>query len=130
MRAAGVLAALVVVALPRLAHADDDPWLARDKALHFTACTALAAGGYGLASVWWEQPWARALAGGGLAVGVGAAKEGADALGYGDPSWRDFTWDLAGAATGVGLAYAVDWLVHQGRGEGGASVRDGARLRF
>jgi putative lipoprotein len=131
MRARGALAlGCALVASPQLCRAEDDPWLARDKALHFSACTIIAASGYGVASVWWERPWARALAGGGLSLGVGAAKEGADALGLGDPSWRDFTWDAAGAATGVGIAYAVDWLVHRLRDPRRAGVRAGAPLRF
>jgi putative lipoprotein len=44
----------------------------------------------------------------GAAILVGAGKEGWDAMGHGDPSWKDFTWDVAGALVGVGLSLLVD----------------------
>ncbi len=34
-------------------------------------------------------------------------KEALDAAGYGQPSWRDLTWDVAGTAVGLGLALVV-----------------------
>jgi putative lipoprotein len=104
------LAALIVAAhvWTSRAHAEDDPWLAKDKALHFGVSAALSASGYGVSSIWLEHPGFRCLAGGGFALGVGAAKEAWDAAGHGDPSIRDFTWDVVGAVTGVALALGVD----------------------
>jgi uncharacterized protein YfiM (DUF2279 family) len=46
-------------------------------------------------------------------VGVGAAKEVWDLDGHGDASWRDLTWDLIGATTGVLFSLAVDWSIHR-----------------
>ncbi|MCC6647832.1 MAG: hypothetical protein IT374_19975 [Polyangiaceae bacterium] len=104
-RGLGVALAVGVVAGDARA---DDEWLGRDKRLHFGASAVVAAGGYGAASVWTTSRGARALAGGGLALAVGAAKEGWDAAGRGDPSWRDLAWDAAGAAVGVAVAWAID----------------------
>ena len=42
---------------------------------------------------------------------LGAGKELWDMTGRGDPSWRDFTWDVLGTAVGVALAVGVDALV-------------------
>ena len=56
--------------------------------------------------------WKRSIAGASLALAAGAAKEGLDATGSGDPSWKDFTWDAIGAAVGVGLSLLVDELTH------------------
>ena len=45
------------------------------------------------------------------AIAAGAGKEIADRYDGGDSSWRDFTWDLIGTATGVGIAWLIDRLV-------------------
>jgi putative lipoprotein len=90
---------------------DDDPWLGHDKVLHFSVSIALGAGGYGGAALLVKPRWQRALLGGAVAVSVGGAKELYDLAGHGDPSWRDFTWDLAGSAVGVGLGYLIDLTV-------------------
>jgi hypothetical protein len=44
-----------------------------------------------------------------------ALKEGIDATGSGDPSWKDFTWDVIGAAVGLAVAWGVDAVVHGGK---------------
>lgn len=90
---------------------DADAWFARDKALHFGASALLAGGGYAAATGLTEQRWKAFAVGGGFALAAGAAKEGLDALGFGVPSWRDFAWDVAGTAVGLGLAYLVDSVV-------------------
>jgi len=90
---------------------DPDPWFGEDKMLHFGVSAALASGGYAAASLIWEEPEERLLAGAGLALGLGAAKEVADLAGYGDPSWRDMTWNVAGTGVGLVLAWAVDRLL-------------------
>lgn len=107
-------AALVTSAGLSVAHAEPpslDPWFARDKALHFAASTVVGAGGYGLSSIFTDELAGRAAFGASLAIGVGIAKEAFDAAGYGDPSVRDFTWDLLGAATGVVVALTVNLAV-------------------
>lgn len=94
------------------ASAQDD-WLGRDKALHFGVSAALAATAYGVSAIWLEPPAYRTLAGASTALVAGAAKEIWDAAGHGDPSGKDFTWDLVGAVTGAGVALAVDLVVRR-----------------
>jgi putative lipoprotein len=93
--------------------ADADPWWGRDKLIHFSASASLAIVGYAGTSMGTESRPARAAAGAALAVGAGAAKELWDLDGHGDASWRDLTWDLIGAATGVLISLAVDWSIHR-----------------
>jgi putative lipoprotein len=90
---------------------DPDPWWGEDKALHFTVAGALAGIGYGVGTEIFDHRWQCAALGGGLAIGAGAAKELMDMTGVGDPSWRDFTWDVIGAAAGLGVAIVIDALV-------------------
>lgn len=90
---------------------DSDDWFGRDKALHFGASAILAGGGYALGTGLSSERWKAFALGGGVAIAAGALKEGLDAAGLGTPSWRDFTWDVAGTAVGLGIAYAVDSLV-------------------
>jgi putative lipoprotein len=96
---------------PRARAQDPDPWFGRDKALHFGASAIIAGGGYGLAATQFEARYPRLLIGGGLALAAGAGKELLDMTGFGDPSWRDFTWDVIGTATGLLVAWGIDLLV-------------------
>ena len=91
--------------------ADRDPWWGPDKALHFGFSAGLAAGGYGVSTLWLDERWQRALAGAGFSLTLGAGKELYDLSGHGDPSWKDFTWDAIGTAVGVGVALLVDVAV-------------------
>ena len=95
----------------RAAASGSDPWFGPDKALHFGVSLALGAGGYAASSPWLETRSERALAGGAFSLTLGAGKELWDLAGHGDPSWRDFTWDVVGSAVGVALAAGVDALV-------------------
>jgi putative lipoprotein len=88
--------------------ADEDPWWGPDKALHFGVSAGLAAGGYGASSLVLDQRAARAGVGAGFSLTVGAGKELYDLSGGGDPSWKDFAWDVAGAGVGVAIALLVD----------------------
>lgn len=104
---------LALALLPRAAAASDaDPWFGPDKALHFGVSMGLAAGGYAAASPWLEKRGERALVGGAFSLTLGAGKELWDLAGHGDPSWRDFTWDVIGTAAGLALAVGIDALVH------------------
>ena len=109
------LAVVAGVGVSRDAQAGDaDPWIARDKALHFDVSAGLAAAGYGVSAGWLVDARWKALAiGGGVALVAGAAKELADATGlvHGDPSWKDFAWDAIGAVAGLALAWSVDLLL-------------------
>lgn len=105
-------AALVFCLISASACASDaDPWLGTDKALHFGVSVALAAGGYAASSPWLDRRYERALAGSTFSLTLGAGKELWDLSGHGDPSWRDFTWDVLGTAVGVVLAVGVDALL-------------------
>jgi putative lipoprotein len=104
--------ALVTITVSHGASAEPrDDWFGRDKALHFGISAGLAGAGYAAGTALWRERWKAFAAGGALAIGAGAAKEAVDATGAGDPSWRDFTWDVAGAAVGLGVAYLVDLAV-------------------
>jgi putative lipoprotein len=104
-------AVLVVVsaAMPRVAQADS--WLGPDKALHFGVSAGLAGGAYGVGSLVLEPRWARIAAGASVSLAAGAAKELYDLAGYGNPSWKDFAWDVLGTAFGIGVALLVDYAV-------------------
>lgn len=106
--------ALSLAARPAAA-SDPDPWFGPDKALHFGVSMGLAAGGYAASSPWLDRPSERALAGGAFSLSLGAAKELWDLAGHGDPSWRDFTWDVLGTAAGLALAVGVDALISRGK---------------
>jgi putative lipoprotein len=71
----------------------------------------LSSGAYALSTPFTERREYRAIAAASTSLLIGAGKEGYDALGYGDPSWRDFAWDVAGTAVGVLVAYAVDCII-------------------
>lgn len=111
-----LLAALWLACASSPSAAQDD-WLGRDKALHFGVSAAIAGSGYGVSAIWLERPAWRALAGASTALAAGAAKEIWDAAGHGDPSGKDFTWDLVGALTGTGFALGIDYLVRHVRRE-------------
>jgi putative lipoprotein len=109
-----LLATVITVQLlgaARVARADDDPWFGQDKALHFTLSAAIAGGGYAATVPFTDDRRWRLAVGAGLAIAAGAGKEISDRYDGGDASWRDFTWDLIGTATGLGIAWLIDRLV-------------------
>jgi uncharacterized protein YfiM (DUF2279 family) len=108
------LALGLLAAPPTALGADTDPWIARDKALHFDACAGIAALTYAVSAGWLvDARWKALTIGGGLALAAGAGKELVDATGVlgGDPSWKDFAWDAMGAVAGLALAWGVDLLM-------------------
>jgi putative lipoprotein len=111
--ATALLIALMSIA-PKARAAGDDPFFGRDKALHFVVAGTIAGVGYGITTAVASDRWKAFAVGGGAAVAAGALKEGADAVGFGDPSWKDFAWDVIGAACGLGVAWAVDVALHDG----------------
>jgi len=100
---------------------DDDPWLSRDKALHFSAGAALAGGGYATSALVFETRGKRILSGLAVALAAGAAKEWRDRAVGGTASWRDFAWDGVGAAAGVTIAWLLDRARHAHRTDQGAA---------
>ena len=114
--AIGAALALAVSAFAGDACAEDrDAWLAPDKATHFAVAGTIAGVGYGLSSTFSDSVAFRIAMGGSLAIAAGAGKEIWDATGHGDPSWRDFTWDVIGAAAGIGVAVVIDLATRQPR---------------
>ncbi len=112
MRSAAVLAVMLVLATGARLRAED-AWWAKDKAAHFGATSGLAAGGYAAGALVFEARDTRVASGLVLALGAGAAKEWRDRARGGTASWRDFTWDAAGAATGVAMAWLIDRARHR-----------------
>ena len=100
-----------IVGTPRQAWADDDPWFGADKGLHFGASAVLAASGYAVGTLVFEQRSSCAWLGAGVAMTAGVGKELCDAAGYGSPSLRDLVWDGVGTAVGLGLAWSLDLLI-------------------
>jgi|CXWL01.1.fsa_nt_gi putative lipoprotein len=84
------------------------PWWGPDKALHFSVSAALAGGGYGVTAAFTDDVRLRLGIGGGVALSLGIAKELWDLSGHGSASWKDFTWDVIGVATGLLLSWLVD----------------------
>jgi putative lipoprotein len=109
---------------------DADPWFGPDKALHFGVSVALSAGGYAVSSIWLDTRTERAVAGGAFSLTLGAGKELWDLSGHGDPSWRDFTWDVIGTGVGVALAVAGDALLSSKQSPGVRASSQGLVLRF
>jgi putative lipoprotein len=112
-RARAALLAALLAPLLSLgpARAEDDPWFGHDKRLHFEASAALALLGYGGASLVTGDRGHRSGFATAFAIDVGIAKELWDRAGHGDASLRDLTWDVVGAATGLAVATAIDWVV-------------------
>lgn len=107
------MAAAVVLASaqPALAQPspDPDPWFGPDKALHFGAGFGIGVGGYLVGAGPAESRWAGVGLGIAFAAAIGGAKEGIDALRpSGQPSVRDFVWDIVGSALGVGVSLTFD----------------------
>jgi putative lipoprotein len=121
--------ALSLVSRPAAA-AEPDPWFGPDKALHFGVSAGLAAGGYAALSPWLDSRAERAVGGAAFSLTLGAGKELWDLTGHGDPSWRDFTWDVLGTAAGVALALGVDALVSRNKDAPAERVAQGLVFHF
>ena len=91
----------------------DDPWLGRDKLLHFSLELGITGAAYALSVPLVEPAWQRALLAAGVGLSVGVAKELYDATGHGDPSLRDLSWDVLGCAAGVGVALLIDLCLRE-----------------
>ena len=95
--------------------AEEDPWLGPDKGKHFGVSAGIAAGGYTVGAFWFEDRSSALVLGGAMALGAGIGKEIYDATGHGTASERDLVWDVAGTATGLGVAWLVDWVIRGDR---------------
>lgn len=99
----------LILCISGCTHYANDQWTGKDKAEHFVGSAVLAAAGtaYGDNQEWSE---ARSRSFGVLfSVSLGAAKELYDSRDGGSGwSWKDFSWDMAGAAVG----YSAYQLTH------------------
>ena len=131
--ALGALAFCLTLSGPAAANDADanaaDPWWGRDKALHLGVSTGLAAAGYGVSSLWLDRAWQRAGVGAAFSLTLGVGKEVADWAGYGQPSYKDLLYDVAGTALGVTLAYLVDLATGTGSEPERAERQDLGRTR-
>lgn len=108
----------LLMLMPASARADErDPWLGRDKALHFSASAVIAGGAYGGSALFTDDRATRAALGVGVGLAAGIAKEVYDMTGRGDPSWRDLTWDAIGVTMGVGVSLLIDWAIRGNIGQ-------------
>lgn len=114
--AAAVLFGLVLRDPRPASAADRDPWLAKDKALHFGVSAGIAGGAYAASAAIFEARGHALLTAAGITIAIGAGKEALDLAGYGTPSWKDFAADVAGTIVGLAVAWSVDLLV-RGVGE-------------
>ncbi|UNK62383.1 YfiM family lipoprotein [Buttiauxella ferragutiae] len=95
---------LSIVLLSGCSHMAQDQWHGQDKAQHFIASAILSAAGneYGQHQGWSDSRSANF--GFLFSVSLGATKEFWDSRSAGSGwSWKDFTWDIAGAATGYAI---------------------------
>jgi uncharacterized protein YfiM (DUF2279 family) len=104
-------ATLLAILCTSAATGAQDKWTGADKAKHFGAGAAIAAGGYALVVPVTRRTGWRIGIGAAVGIGAGAGKELADRS-RGTPSWRDFSWAAAGTAAGVLVAWTVDKLAN------------------
>lgn len=87
----------------------NDSWSGQDKAQHFIASAMLSAAGNEYAQHQGMSRDRSATFGLMFSVGLGTSKELWDSRPEGSGwSWKDFTWDVAGATTG----YTIWQLAH------------------
>jgi putative lipoprotein len=106
-----LLACVLSTSRGAAASSDPDPWFGRDKALHFSVSAGIAMGSYAVAASLLDARGHALLVAGGFTLAVGAGKETLDLTGFGDPSWKDFTWDAIGTLSGLVVAWGIDLLV-------------------
>lgn len=92
---------LIVFLLAGCSHTASDSWSGQDKAQHFLASALLTAAGTEVAQHQGYSPTRSANIGLLFSISLGAGKELWDSRSAGTGwSWKDFAWDIAGAATG------------------------------
>lgn len=102
---------LIATFIATEAEASEDKWFGNDKYLHGGVSVVVAASAYGGAALLTgDRNW-RAVSGMGAVVLVGGAKEFWDMSNRGDPSFRDFAWDVGGGLVGVGVSLLVDMAI-------------------
>jgi len=90
-----------ILFLSGCSHMANDSWSGQDKAQHFIASALLSAAGNEYAQHQGIGRDRSAAIGVMFSLGLGASKELWDSRSEGSGwSWKDFAWDVAGAATG------------------------------
>ena len=74
-----------------------DPWLGADKLKHFLASAFVQSVSYSALRATGVRNGPALVGATAVTLSVGAGKELWDRAGHGDPSVRDFTWDVLGA---------------------------------
>ncbi|MGK9175920.1 YfiM family lipoprotein [Yokenella regensburgei] len=98
-----------IVLLTGCAHTARDQWSGQDKAQHFLASAMLSAAGNEYARHQGYGGDRAAVYGLMFSVSLGASKEFWDSRPNGSGwSWKDFAWDIAGAATGFAVWQLAD----------------------
>ena len=108
--ALGLGCALILLTTSQTSAAQSDPWWGKDKAWHVSISVGLGAVGYAVLRGCDSSPTTSWIGATSTAVTVGAGKEMADAAGMGQPSWKDFTWDVVGSLIGATVAWGIDEL--------------------
>jgi len=99
----------VCLLLAGCSHTANDRWSGQDKAQHFIASAILTAAGSEVATRQGNSAVRSANIGFLFSVSLGATKELWDSRPAGTGwSWKDFAWDVAGAATGYSLWRLAD----------------------
>lgn len=98
------LVLLMVLCCTGCTHMANDSWTGKDKAEHFVSSAVLSAAGSAYGDKQHLSEGRSASFGLMFALSLGAAKELYDSREGGSGwSWKDFSWDVAGAATGYTL---------------------------
>lgn len=71
-------------------------------------CAGLTGGGYALSTQITDDVAGRAALAASVGIGAGLGKEVLDAMGLGDPSWKDFLWDVIGTGIAVSVSVSID----------------------
>lgn len=99
----------LVVLISGCSHTAKDSWHGQDKAQHFIASAILAAAGTEYALRQGSSYSRSGQVGFLFSVSLGATKELWDSRPAGTGwSWKDFAWDVAGAATGYAVWQLAD----------------------
>jgi putative lipoprotein len=108
---------LTSVSAPAQPRPDPDPWWGTDKALHLGLSAAITGGGYAISTQLTDDIGGRAAIAAAAGIGAGLAKEVADALGLGTPSWKDFLWDVIGTGVAISVSVTIDLGVRAAKGD-------------
>lgn len=132
MKSVQVFTLVVVVSLAGVLRAEEDKWVSQDKFVHFGVSFGLAGGIYGLGVGSSGRRDISLIAGAAIGIGFGSIKELLDLTGSGQPSIKDFVWDITGVAAGLILGLCIDLAVRgpeAGWGDQGPALTVPSRVK-